>query len=91
MVVSREVFAMRVLDCLKEWRSRGALAQEREAEGARDELDEEILRHDLSGVKEDTFVAGGDGHVVPGLPMTTSHEVYEEFEHDERAPADPAP
>lgn len=59
-------------------------------EDAVDELDEEILRHDLSGVKEDTFVASGDGSVLPGLPLTTSHEVYEELEHDERAPVDPA-
>lgn len=85
------MFPMRILDRLKEWRTRGVLAREREVEGARDELDQEILRRDLSGVKEDAFVAGGDGQVLPGLPMTTSHEVYEEFEHDERAPADPAP
>jgi hypothetical protein len=36
------------------------------------------------------LVASGDGSVLPGLPLTASHEVYEELEHDERAPVDPA-
>lgn len=81
---------MRVLDRLRAWRRRRAFATEREAQAAVDELDQEILRHDLTGVKEDAFVASGDGSLLPGLPLTTSHEVYEEFEHDERAPVDPA-
>ncbi|MGL6280035.1 MAG: hypothetical protein ACRC50_10825 [Gaiella sp.] len=82
---------MTVLDRLKAWRLRDASGPETGADSARDQLDEEILRHDLGGVKEDTFVAGGNGYVTPGLPETTSHGVYEEFEHDEQAPADPAP
>jgi hypothetical protein len=82
---------MRLLDRWRAWRARGAVVQEQEVAAAHDELEREILQHDVSGVKDDAFVGGGDGLVTPGLPEATPREVYREFEHDEERPVDRAP
>jgi hypothetical protein len=82
---------MRLLERWKTRRARSAAAQEQEVAGAHDPLEREILRHEMSGVKDDTYVAGGDGLVAPNLPEATPREVYGEFEHDEEPPVDRAP
>lgn len=87
---SKEV-AMRLFERWRARRVRSAVEQEQEIAMARDELEREILRHDVSGVKDDAFVGGGDGLVAPMPPEATPSEVYEEFEHDEEPPADRAP
>lgn len=82
---------MRLLERWKTRRVRSAAEQEQEVTAAHDELEREILRHEMSGVKDDTFVAGGDGFVAPTMPEATPRELYEEFEHDEERPVDRAP
>lgn len=62
-----------------------------ETASAQHEFDRELVGHDVTGVREDTFAASGNGSVAPGLPISTPRDVYSEFERDEEIPTDPAP
>jgi hypothetical protein len=89
---------MRVFERITQWRRRGAVKRqreiaerERERAEAEEEYERELVAHDVGAVREDTFVASGDGAATPGLPTTTPRGIYHEFERDEEEPADTAP
>ena len=82
---------MRVLEKLF-GRSVGRTAErQREVHEAQDDYERELMEHDVDAAKADTFVAAGDGELVPGLPTATPRELYGEFEHDGERPRDQAP
>ena len=82
---------MSLRERLRSRRRAAAARRSEESASARDEFERELVEHDVTGVREDTFAASGNGSVGPGLPTSTPREVYSEFERDEAAPLDPAP
>lgn len=79
------------LDRLRSRRAQRALERTRESTSAPDAYERELVEHDVGGMREDTFVAGGDGALQPGLPASTPRGLYEDLDHDEEAPEDRAP
>ena len=56
-----------------------------------DPVERELVEGRLGDWKDDLYAASGNGMAGPGLPEATPKELYEEFEHDQSRPEDPAP
>ncbi len=65
----------------------------REIESLRDPdpLERELVEQDVDAYKEDVFAQAGNGSVAATLQPAPPSELYEELEHDEERPRDPAP
>lgn len=73
------------------WSRSETVRREIEASRDPDPLERELVEQDIDGYKADVFAEGGDGSVGPTLPVARPSELYEELEHDEDPPRDPAP
>jgi hypothetical protein len=64
----------------------------REVESRRDAdlLERELIEQDIDAYKEDVFAQAGNGSVGPTLQPALPSELYDELEHDEEAPRNPA-
>jgi hypothetical protein len=62
-----------------------------DASRADDLVERGLIEGRLGDWKDDLYAASGNGVAGPGLPEATPKELYEEFEHDQSRPQDPAP
>ena len=62
-----------------------------ESRRATDPLERELIEQDIDAYKEDVFAEAGNGSAFPTLAPAEPSELYQELEHDEEPPRDPAP
>ena len=81
----------RWLSHVRLWSREETVSRDIESHRDRDPLERELIEQDIDAYKEDVFVEGGNGSFVPTLQPALPSELYEELEHDEERPRDPAP
>jgi hypothetical protein len=67
-----------------------AIRRDIESRRTTDPLERELVEQDIDAYKADVFTEAGDGSVSPTLAPADPSELYEELEHDEERPRDPA-
>ena len=82
---------MRVPDWLRLWSRKDTVSRDIESHRDPDRLERELIEQDIDAYKEDVFAEAGNGSVAPTLQPALPSELYEDFEHDEERPRDPAP
>lgn len=82
---------MRMPRWMRLWSREETVSREIEAERDPNPLERELIELDIDAYKEDVFAAAGNGSVFPTLQPALPSELYEELEHDEERPRDPAP
>lgn len=81
---------MGVLRWLRLWSREETVSRETESRRDRDPLERELIEQDIDAYKGDVFAEAGDGSVAATLQPALPSELYQELEHDEERPREPA-